>query len=175
MSLKINKETVTEEKNPSLNLVAIIEKYYLPKDISLPTNKISKSQNLDTDLSDYLSLLSTSQKNINIKKNIIIKSKEIKKENNSKNIIITPEGPENNINKTNNDFNKIFRNYIAPYFTLKDLIALKHSNKMFNFLIDKKVINSCTISNTIKPIKSRELRAKIWYHLMNYSKKRKKN
>ena len=167
MSLKINKETVTEEKNPSLNLVAIIEKYYLPKDISLPTNKISKSQNLDTDLSDYLSLLSTSQKNINIKKNIIIKSKEIKKENNSKNIIITPEGPENNINKTNNDFNKIFRNYIAPYFTLKDLIALKHSNKMFNFLIDKKVINSCTISNTIKPIKSRELRAKIWYHYLN--------
>ena len=167
MSLKINKETVSKEKNPSLNLVAIIEKYYLPKDISLPTNKISKSQNLDTDLSDYLSLLSTSQKNINYKNKIIIKSKEIKKENNSKNIIITSEGAENNINKTNNDFNKIFRNYIAPYFTLKDLIALKHSNKMFNFLIDKKVINSCIISNTIRPIKTRELRAKIWYHILN--------
>jgi len=173
MSLKINKETVTEEKNPSLNLVAIIEKYYLPKDISLPTNKISKSQNLDTDLSDYLSLLSTSQKNINNKNKIIIKSKEIKKENNSKNIIITPEGSENNINKTNNDFNKIFRNYIAPYFTLKDLIALKHSNKMFNFLIDKKVINSCIISNTIRPIKTRELRAKIWYHILNINESTK--
>ena len=173
MSLKKNKETVTKEKNPSLNLVAIIEKYYLPKDISLPTNKISKSQNLDTDLSDYLSLLSTSQKNINNKNKIIIKSKEIKKENNSKNIIITPEGPENNINKTNNDFNKIFRNYIAPYFTLKDLIALKHSNKMFNFLIDKKVINSCIISNTIRPIKTRELRAKIWYHILNINESTK--
>ena len=173
MSLKINKETVTEGKIPSLNLVAIIEKYYLPKDISLPTNKISKSQNLDTDLSDYLSLLSTSQKNINYKNKIIIKSKEIKKENNSKNIIITPEGPENNINKTNNDFNKIFRNYIAPYFTLKDLIALKHSNKMFNFLIDKKVINSCIISNTIRPIKTRELRAKIWYHILNINESTK--
>ena len=173
MSLKINKETVTEGKIPSLNLVAIIEKYYLPKDISLPTNKISKSQNLDTDLSDYLSLLSTSQKNLNYINKIIIKSKEIKKENNSKNIIITPEGPENNINKTNNDFNKIFRNYIAPYFTLKDLIALKHSNKMFNFLIDKKVINSCIISNTIRPIKTRELRAKIWYHILNINESTK--
>lgn len=173
MSLKKNKETVTKEKNPSLNLVAIIEKYYLPKDISLPTNKISKSQNLDTDLSDYLSLLSTSQKNLNYINKIIIKSKEIKKENNSKNIIITPEGPENNINKTNNDFNKIFRNYIAPYFTLKDLIALKHSNKMFNFLIDKKVINSCIISNTIRPIKTRELRAKIWYHILNINESTK--
>ena len=165
MSLKINKETLTGEKNPSLNLVAIIEKYYLPKDISLPTKKISKSQNLDTNLSDYLSLLSTSQQNTNnIKKNNIIKSNKMKSENDSKNIIITPE---NNLNKTNNDFNKIFRNYIAPYFTLKDLIALKCSNKMFNFLIDKKVINFCTISNTIKPIKSRELRAKIWYHYLN--------
>ena len=165
MSLKINKETLTDEKNPSLNLVAIIEKYYLPKDISLPTKKISKSQNLDTNLSDYLSLLSTSQQNTNnIKKNNIIKSNKMKSENDSKNIIITPE---NNLNKTNNDFNKIFRNYIAPYFILKDLIALKRCNKMFNFLIDKKVINFCTISNTIKPIKSRELRAKIWYHYLN--------
>ena len=165
MSLKINKETLTGEKNPSLNLVAIIEKYYLPKDISLLTKKISKSQNLDTNLSDYLSLLSTSQQNTNnIKKNNIIKSNKMKSENDSKNIIITPE---NNLNKTNNDFNKIFRNYIAPYFILKDLIALKRCNKMFNFLIDKKVINFCTISNTIKPIKSRELRAKIWYHYLN--------
>ena len=165
MSLKINKETLTGEKNPSLNLVAIIEKYYLPKDISLPTKKISKSQNLDTNLSDYLSLLSTSQQNTNnIKKNNIIKSNKMKSENDSKNIIITPE---NNLNKTNNDFNKIFRNYIAPYFILKDLIALKRCNKMFNFLIDKKVINFCTISNTIKPIKSRELRAKIWYYYLN--------
>ena len=165
MSLKINKETLTGEKNPSLNLVAIIEKYYLPKDISLPTKKISKSQNLDTNLSDYLSLLSTSQQNTNnIKENNIIKSNKMKSENDSKNIIITPE---NNLNKTNNDFNKIFRNYIAPYFILKDLIALKRCNKMFNFLIDKKVINFCTISNTIKPIKSRELRAKIWYHYLN--------
>ena len=118
-------------------------------------------------------LLSTSQKNLNYINKIIIKSKEIKKENNSKNIIITPEGPENNINKTNNDFNKIFRNYIAPYFTLKDLIALKHSNKMFNFLIDKKVINSCIISNTIRPIKTRELRAKIWYHILNINESTK--
>jgi hypothetical protein len=38
---------------------------------------------------------------------------------------------------------------------------------MFNFLIDKKAINLCTISNSIKKIKSPELRAKIWYHYLN--------
>ena len=75
MSLKKNKEISIKEKSPSLNLVSIIEKYYLPKDISLSTSKTSKTQNLDTNLSDYLSLLSTSQKNnnINIKENNNIK------------------------------------------------------------------------------------------------------
>ena len=63
MSFKKNKETSLKNKNPSLNLVSIIEKYYFPKDISLPTTKSSKDQNIDTNLSDYLSLLSISQKN----------------------------------------------------------------------------------------------------------------
>ena len=80
---------------------------------------------------------------------------------------ITTDNPSENMSKTNNIFSKIFRNYIVPYFTLKDLISLKHSNKMFNFLIDKKVINLCTISNTIKKIKTPELRTKIWYHYLN--------
>ena len=38
---------------------------------------------------------------------------------------------------------------------------------MFNILIDKKAINICTISNTIKKINSPELRSKIWYHYLN--------
>ena len=168
MSLKKNKEISIKEKSPSLNLVSIIEKYYLPKDISLSTSKTSKTQNLDTNLSDYLSLLSTSQKNnnINIKENNnikIIHTKNEKKENTT----LTPITSDDNKTQTNNIFSKIFRKYIVPYFTLKDLISLKHSNKMFNFLIDKKAINLCTISNSIKKIKSPELRAKIWYHYLN--------
>ena len=168
MSLKKNKEISIKEKSPSLNLVSIIEKYYLPKDISLSTSKTFKTQNLDTNLSDYLSLLSTSQKNnnINIKENNnikIIHTKNEKKENTT----LTPITSDDNKTQTNNIFSKIFRKYIVPYFTLKDLISLKHSNKMFNFLIDKKAINLCTISNSIKKIKSPELRAKIWYHYLN--------
>ena len=140
----------------------------MPKDISLSTSKTSKTQNLDTNLSDYLSLLSTSQKNnnINIKENNnikIIHTKNEKKENTT----LTPITSDDNKIQTNNIFSKIFRKYIVPYFTLKDLISLKHSNKMFNFLIDKKAINLCTISNSIKKIKSPELRAKIWYHYLN--------
>ena len=168
MSLKKNKEISIKEKSPSLNLVSIIEKYYLPKDISLSTSKTSKAQNLDTNLSDYLSLLSTSQKNnnINIKENNnikIIHTKNEKKENTT----LTPITSDDNKTQTNNIFSKIFRKYNVPYFTLKDLISLKYSNKMFNFLIDKKAINLCTISNSIKKIKSPELRAKIWYHYLN--------
>ena len=164
MSIKINKETLIQEKIQPLNLISIIEKYYLPKDSSLPISKISKSQNLDTSLSDYLSLLSTSQKNSN--KDVNIKHVATKKDKENKDISTT-DGKKNNIKETNNLFSKIFRNYIVPYFTLKDLIALKHSNKMFNSIIDKKSINLCTLSNTLKPINSPELRIKIWYHYLN--------
>ena len=161
MSIKINKEIAKEEKPPSLNLVSIIEKYYLPNDIPLPDSKKTKAQNLDTNLSDYLSLLSSSQqKDYTSKNNNNIYSNEIKKEPLiSSNITLN--------NNTNKSFSKIFRNYIAPYFTLKDLISLKHTNKMFNFLIDKKAINICTISNTITKIKTPELRGNIWYYYLN--------
>ena len=160
MSIKINRESTNQEKIQTLNLVSIIEKYYLPIDIPSPESKNSKTQNLDTNLSDYLSLLSTHHQE-NINSNKIIQKNEIKKD-----IIITPN-ENNQLNKTNNSFSKIFRNYISPYFTLRDLISLKHTNKMFNILIDKKAINICTISNTIKKINSPELRAKIWYHYLN--------
>ena len=160
MSIKINRESTNQEKIQTLNLVSIIEKYYLPKDIPSPESKNSKTQNLDTNLSDYLSLLSTHHQE-NINSNKIIQKNEIKKD-----IIITPK-ENNQLNKTNNSFSKFFRNYISPYFTLRDLISLKHTNKMFNILIDKKAINICTISNTIKKINSPELRAKIWYHYLN--------
>ena len=160
MSIKINRESTNQEKIQTLNLVSIIEKYYLPIDIPSPESKNSKTQNLDTNLSDYLSLLSTHHQE-NINSNKIIQKNEIKKD-----IIITPK-ENNQLNKTNNSFSKIFRNYISPYFTLRDLISLKHTNKMFNILIDKKAINICTISNTIKKINSPELRAKIWYHYLN--------
>ena len=160
MSIKINRESTNQEKIQTLNLLSIIEKYYLPKDIPSPESKNSKTQNLDTNLSDYLSLLSTHHQE-NINSNKIIQKNEIKKD-----IIITPK-ENNQLNKTNNSFSKIFRNYISPYFTLRDLISLKHTNKMFNILIDKKAINICTISNTIKKINSPELRAKIWYHYLN--------
>ena len=160
MSIKINRESTNQEKIQTLNLVSIIEKYYLPIDIPSPESKNSKTQYLDTNLSDYLSLLSTHHQE-NINSNKIIQKNEIKKD-----IIITPK-ENNQLNKTNNSFSKIFRNYISPYFTLRDLISLKHTNKMFNILIDKKAINICTISNTIKKINSPELRAKIWYHYLN--------
>ena len=160
MSIKINRESTNQEKIQTLNLVSIIEKYYLPKDIPSPESKNSKTQNLDTNLSDYLSLLSTHHQE-NINSNKIIQKNEIKKD-----LIITPK-ENNQLNKTNNSFSKIFRNYISPYFTLRDLISLKHTNKMFNILIDKKAINICTISNTIKKINSPELRAKIWYHYLS--------
>ena len=160
MSIKINRESTNQEKIQTLNLVSIIEKYYFPEDIPSPESKNSKTQNLDTNLSDYLSLLSTHHQE-NINSNKIIQKNEIKKDK-----IITPK-ENNQLNKTNNSFSKIFRNYISPYFTLRDLISLKHTNKMFNILIDKKAINICTISNTIKKINSPELRAKIWYHYLN--------
>ena len=38
---------------------------------------------------------------------------------------------------------------------------------MFNFLIDKKSINLCVLSNLTKKIQSNELRASIWYHFLN--------
>ena len=138
MSIKINKEVSNQEKIPTLNLVSIIEKYYLPEDIPSPESKNSKSQNLDTNLSDYLSLLSTYHQD-NINSNKIIQKNEIKKQ-----ITITPD-KNKQLNKSNKSFSKIFRNFIAPYFTLPDLISLKHTNKMFNILIDKKTINICTI------------------------------
>ena len=162
MSIKIKKEITNKEKQQSSNLISIIEKYYLPKDISISDSKKQNSKNIDTDLSDYLSILSISQNNLNYEK--------IKKNTNEKNINVgaTPNpNLQNKLDNTNNIFMKIFRNYIVPYFTLKDLISLKHTNKMFNILIDKKAINLCTISNTINPIKSHELRAKIWYHYLN--------
>ncbi len=162
MSIKIKKEITNKEKKQSSNLISIIEKYYLPKDISISGSKKQNAKNIDTDLSDYLSILSISQNNLNYEK--------IKKNTNEKNINIEAKpNPDlqNKLDNTNNIFMKIFRNYIVPYFTLKDLISLKHTNKMFNILIDKKAINLCTISNTINPIKSHELRAKIWYHYLN--------
>ena len=164
MSIKINKGSINPEKIQPLNLISIIEKYYLPNDIPLPESKKTKEPKLDINLSDYLSLLSTyHQNNINYNnnKNKIFQPKEIKKE-----IKITPN-ENTQLNNSKNTFSKIFRNYISPYFTLKDLISLKHTNKMFNILIDKKAINLCTISNTIKPIKSPEIRSKIWYHYLN--------
>ena len=163
MSIKIKKEITNQEKKQSSNLISIIEKYYLPKDISIPESKKKNSKNIDTDLSDYLSILSISQNNLNFNK--------IQKKNSKEKITNTGETPNPNTetqpNNTNIMFMKIFRNYIVPYFTLKDLISLKRSNKMFNILIDKKAINLCTISNAINPIKSHELRAKIWYHYLN--------
>ena len=146
MSIKIKEKIKKEEKNEALNLVNIIEKYYLPKDSA--NSQISKGNTLDTNLSDYLTLLSTSKENEKIKIESI------------KSSITTPESK--NIN-----FSKIFRNYIVPYFTLKDLISLKRCNKMFNSLIDKKSIDLCVLSNTTKKLKSSELRAEIWYHYLN--------
>ena len=52
MSIKINRESTNQEKIQTLNLVSIIEKYYLPKDIPSSESKNSKTQNLDTNLSD---------------------------------------------------------------------------------------------------------------------------
>ena len=106
MSIKINRESTNQEKIQTLNLVSIIEKYYLPKDIPSSESKNSKTQNLDTNLSDYLSLLSTHHQE-NINSNKIIQKNEIKKD-----IIITPK-ENNQLNKTNNSFSKIFRNYIS--------------------------------------------------------------
>ena len=65
MSIKINNEAILKEKITSINLVSIIEKYYLPKDSSFPETKQSKTQNLDMNLSNYLSLLSSSHNNTN--------------------------------------------------------------------------------------------------------------
>ena len=148
MSIKNEEKNLNIYKQETSNLVNIIEKYFLPKDIV--SSQVDNNNSIDTNLSDYLSLLSTSKEN-----NINIKT-----QNNNKNIIISlPATKKNN-------FSKIFRNYISPYFTLNDLISLKKCNKMFNFLIDKKAINLCVISNTIKKIKSIELRGTIWYHYL---------
>ena len=138
-------------KKETSNLVSIIEKYYFPKDnISF---QAYKNNLVDTNLLDYLSLLSTSKEN----------KLKIKAQNNNDSKIVSSN------EKKKNNFSKIFRNYIAPYFTLNDLICLKRCNKMFNFLIDKKAINLCVISNTITKIKSIDLRGAIWYHYLNIS------
>ena len=148
MSIKNNEKNTNPGKNDSSNFINIIEKYYLPNDT---TNiQTTKSNTMDTNLSDYLSLVSTSKEN-----KITIKS-----ESQNSTIITTP-------NEKNHNFSKIFRNYIFPYFTLKDLIALKKCNKMFNFLVDKKSINLCVLSNTTKKLKSIKLREEIWYHYLN--------
>ena len=77
-------------------------------------------------------------------------------------MVITPS-----INDKNNTFKKIFKTYIVPYFTLGDLISLKKCNKMFNFLIDRKLLNICLISNSTKKFKLCSLRASIWYKYLN--------
>ena len=147
MSIKLDEKNIDKDKNETTNLVNIIEKYYLPKDITI--NQTSKSNSLDTNLSDYLSLLSTYDINHSNKK------RKLSDPNN-----ISPD------NTKNSNFPKIFRNFIVPYFTLPDLISLKRSNKMFNYLIDKKSINICVLSNVTKKLKSNELRASIWYHFL---------
>ena len=147
MSIKLDEKNIDKDKNETTNLVNIIEKYYLPKDITI--NQTSKSNSLDTNLSDYLSLLSTYDINHSNKK------RKLSDPNN-----ISPD------NTKNSNFPKIFRNFIVPYFTLPDLISLKRSNKMFNYLIDKKSINICVLSNMTKKLKSNELRASIWYHFL---------
>ena len=147
MSINIKEKIINKEKNEASNLVNIIEKYYLPKDMA--STQISKGNTLDTNLSDYLTLLSTAKENEKKLKNESLKSSIISSE--TKNI----------------NFFKIFRNYIVPYFTLKDLISLKRCNKMFNSLIDKKSIDLCVLANTTKKLKSVELRGEIWYHYLN--------
>ena len=147
MSIKLDEKNIDKDKNETTNLVNIIEKYYLPKDITI--NQTSKSNSLDTNLSDYLSLLSTYDINHSNKKRKLSDPNNISSDNTK-----------------NSNFPKIFRNFIVPYFTLPDLISLKRSNKMFNFLIDKKSINICVLSNVTKKLKSNELRASIWYHFL---------
>ena len=149
MSIKNKEKAINKEKKETSNLVNIIEKYYLPKDTLITTT--SKTINMDANLSDYLSLLSTSEE---------------KNEINAK----SPASYSNNIStkqKNNCNFSKIFRNYIAPYFKLSDLISLKKCNKMFNSLVDKKSLNICVLSNTLLKLKSNELRSSIWYHYLN--------
>ena len=147
MSIKLDEKNIDKDKNETTNLVNIIEKYYLPKDITI--NQTSKSNSLDTNLSDYLSLLSTYDINHSNKKRKLSDPNNISSDNTK-----------------NSNFPKIFRNFIVPYFTLPDLISLKRSNKMFNYLIDKKSINICVLSNMTKKLKSNELRASIWYHFL---------
>ena len=147
MSIKLDEKNIDKDKNETTNLVNIIEKYYLPKDITI--NQTSKSNSLDTNLSDYLSLLSTYDINHSNKKRKLSDPNNISSDNTK-----------------NSNFPKIFRNFIVPYFTLPDLISLKRSNKMFNYLIDKKSINICVLSNVTKKLKSNELRASIWYHFL---------
>ena len=59
MSIKNKEKIINQEKNEALNLVNIIEKYYIPKDMS--NTQIDKGNSIDTNLSDYLSLLTTSK------------------------------------------------------------------------------------------------------------------
>ena len=152
MSIKIEQKNVDKTKNETTNLVNIIEKYYLPKDPSI--SQTTKVNSIDTNLSDYISLLSTYNDN-----NQTNKKRRLSDTNNN---LLFPNNLQNNHN-----FAIIFRKFIVPYFTLIDLISLKKSNKMFNFLIDKKSINICVLSNLTKKIQNSELRASIWYHYLN--------
>jgi hypothetical protein len=147
MSTKTKEKNIDKGENSSSNLINIIEKYYLPKDVSI--SKTSEKKNTDTNLSEYISLISTANNNNDNKNEISDMS-------------ITPS-----INEKNNAFEKIFKTYIVPYFTLGDLISLKKCNKMFNFLIDRKSLNICVISNSTKKFKSCALRASIWYKYLN--------
>ena len=150
MSIIIEQKNIDKEKNETSNLVKIIEKYYLPEDPTM--SQTAKVNNLDINLSEYNSLLAMYSDN---------QAKKKRKLSDSLN--------DNIIKNKKNDYNfaKIFRKFIVPYFTLIDLISLKKSNKMFNFLIDKKSINLCVLSNLTKKIKTAELRASIWYHFLN--------
>ena len=149
MSIKNKEKIINQEKNEALNLVNIIEKYYIPKDMS--NTQINKGNSIDTNLSDYLSLLTTSKEN----------QITLKVDSQNSNVISS---------HSKNNFSKIFRNYIAPYFTLNDLISLKKCNKMFNSLIDRKSINLCVLSNTTKKLESTEIRGNIWYHYLDINK-----
>ena len=148
MSAKTKEKNIDKEENSSSNLINIIEKYYLPKDVTI--SKTSETKVTDTNLSEYISLISTA-----------------KNKNNDNKSEISDMGITPSTNDKNNTFEKIFKTYIVPYFTLGDLISLKKCNKMFNFLIDRKSLNICVISNSTKKFKSCSLRASIWYKYLN--------
>ncbi len=110
--------------------------------------------------------LKKSSSDSNSNNNRINTSKSVISSNLNYNLTTTSNG--NNINyDLSMNFQNIFNCYVLPYLNIKDVINLKLTNKLLNFLINEKGIKYTILSNSIKNNFTPNQYYNIWSYYMN--------